>query len=303
MAFTLANAITYVDAALKSGLDIDSFASRLSFFFNVHNNFFEEVAKFRAARRMWATLMKDRFKAKNPNSLRLRFHSQTAGSTLTAQQPENNIVRVALQAFASVLGGTQSLHTNSMDEALGLPTEKAATIALRTQQVIAYESGVTDVVDPLAGSFYVESLTNQLEKSAYEYIQRIEGLGGVITCIENGWIQNEIHNAAYKFQRELESEERFVVGVNKFTAPNEVQPKPLKIRPEIERDQIKRLTTFKKKRNSKTVQGSLNKIENAAQSSENLMPLFIEAVENHVTLGEISDTLRKIFGVFKPRQA
>ncbi len=302
LAFTLANAITYVQAAIDRGLDVDSFASRLSFFFNVHNNFFEETAKFRAARRMWANIMRDRFKAKDENSLRLRFHSQTAGSTLTAQQPENNIVRVSLQALASVLGGTQSLHTNSMDEALGLPTEKAATIALRTQQVIAYETGVTDIVDPLAGSFYVESMTNEIEKAAYDYIERIESQGGVVSCIESGWIQNEIHNAAYKFQRELEANQKFVVGVNKYCDPNDKPPSPLKIRPEIETDQKKRLKLFKKNRDAKKVAAALEKIRNAAQGKDNLMPLFVSAVESHVTLGEISDELRQQFGVFKPRE-
>ena len=302
LAFTIANAITYVEAAIKSGLDVDSFASRLSFFFNVHNNFLEEVAKFRAARRMWATIMRDRFHAKNPNSLKLRFHTQTAGSTLTAQQPENNIVRVALQAMASVLGGTQSLHTNSMDEALGLPTEKSATIALRTQQIIANETGITEVVDPLGGSFYIENLTDTLEKNAYEYIGRIADLGGVITCIESGWIQNEIHNAAYKYQKQIENQEKLVVGVNKFVDPNDKPPAPLKIRPEIEADQKRRLKAFKKNRNEKHVSQALEKITNAAQGSENLIPLFVQAVEDHVTLGEISESLRKVFGIFKPRQ-
>jgi methylmalonyl-CoA mutase, N-terminal domain len=302
LAFTLANATTYVEAAIKSGLDVDSFASRLSFFFNVHNNFLEEVAKFRAARRMWATIMRERFKAKNPNSLKLRFHSQVAGSTLTAQQPENNIVRVALQAMASVLGGTQSLHTNSMDEALGLPTQKSATIALRTQQIIANETGVTDVVDPLGGSFYIEKLTNDLEERAYEYIGRIHDLGGVITCIESGWIQNEIHNAAYKFQKQVENNEKFVVGVNKYVDANDKPPSPLKIRPEIEADQKRRLKAFKKNRNEKKVTQALEKIGNAAEGTENLIPLYVNAVEDHVTLGEISDVLRKVFGTFKPKQ-
>jgi len=302
LAFTLANAITYVQAAVDRGLDVDSFAARLSFFFNVHNNFIEEIAKFRAARRMWSNIMTERFRAKNPNSLKLRFHSQTAGSTLTAQQPENNIVRVALQAMASVLGGTQSLHTNSMDEALGLPTQKSATIALRTQQIIANETGVTDVVDPLAGSFYLENLTDQLEKEAFAYIKRIEDLGGVISCIESGWIQNEIHNAAYKFQKQIESGEKIVVGVNKYVDSKEIPPKPLKIKSEIEREQKNRLKNFKNKRDLKKVASELLKIENAARGKENLMPLFVSAVESHVTLGEISDRLRNVFGVFKPKQ-
>ncbi|MGE3973058.1 MAG: methylmalonyl-CoA mutase [Bdellovibrionales bacterium] len=301
LAFTLANATTYVQAAIESGLDVDSFASRLSFFFNVHNNFFEEIAKYRAARRMWSRIMSEHFHAKNPNSFKLRFHSQTAGSTLTAQQPENNIVRVSLQALASVLGGTQSLHTNSMDEALGLPTEKSATIALRTQQILAHETGVTDVADPLAGSFYVESLTNELEKKAIEYMERIQSLGGVISCIESGWIQNEIHKAAYDFQMDLDKKDRIVVGVNDFVSKNEKPPQVLKINQSVQKDQINRLKKFKAKRDSKRVQKTLEKIRNAAEGADNLMPLFIEAVDQNVTLGEIADELRAVFGLFRQK--
>lgn len=299
IAFTLANGITYVEAALKAGLDVDQFAPRLSFFFNVHNNFFEEIAKFRAARKMWAEIMKNRFGAKNDKSMMLRFHSQTAGSTLTAQQPENNIARVTLQALASVLGGTQSLHTNSMDEALGLPTSKSAQIALRTQQIIAFESGVTSVADPLAGSYYVESLTSELEKKAKNYIQRIEDLGGVLKCIESGWIQKEIQEAAYRFQKDFESKEAIVVGVNEFQVEDEVPPEILKIKSTVEKEQIARLKAFKKKRNAKIVKTKLELLQNASQTKDNLMPVFIDCVENKVTLGEIADTLRKSFGLYK----
>lgn len=299
IAFTLANGITYVQAAVDKGLDIDSFAGRLSFFFNVHNNFFEEVAKFRAARRLWAHIMRDRFKARDEKSWKLRFHSQTAGSTLTAQQPENNIVRVTLQALASVMGGTQSLHTNSMDEALGLPTEKAATIALRTQQIIANESAVADAIDPLGGSFYVESLTNKLEQEAKNYIQRIEDLGGVVKCIESGWIQREIQSAAYAFQKAVESKDEIVVGVNDFIQNDATPTDILKISEETSREQVNRLKAFKASRDAKSIQSHLEKIRNAAEGNANLMPLFIDAVENKVTLGEISDALRGVFGLFR----
>lgn len=299
VAFTLANGMTYVQAAIDRGLNVDSFAGRLSFFFNVHNNFFEEIAKFRAARRMWAKIMRDRFGAKDERSWRLRFHTQTAGSTLTAQQPENNIVRVTLQALAAVLGGTQSLHTNSMDEALGLPTEKAATIALRTQQIIAYESGVADVIDPLGGSFFVETLTNQIEKAATEYIERIEALGGVIKCIESGWIQREIQQAAYNYQRAVENKEEIVVGVNEFIQTSEEEPEILKVSEQVTREQVERLKKFKAARDPKVVQSHMERIQNAARGNDNLMPLFIDAVENNVTLGEISEALRAVFGVYK----
>ena len=299
IAFTLANGITYVQAAIDSGLDVDTFAGRLSFFFNVHNNFFEEIAKFRAARRIWAHIMRDRFKAKDEKSWKLRFHSQVAGSTLTAQQPENNIVRVALQALASVLGGTQSLHTNSMDEALGLPTEKAATIALRTQQIIANESGVADVIDAMAGSFYVESLTDQLEKAAKDYIERIEDQGGVIKCIESGWIQREIQNAAYRYQRQVESKEEIVVGVNEFVQKESSKTDVLKISEAVSTEQIARLRAFKAKRDAKVVTAHLEKVRNAAEGQANLMPIFIDAVDAGVTLGEISGGLRDVFGLYK----
>jgi methylmalonyl-CoA mutase, N-terminal domain len=298
VAFTLANGIAYVQA-VDRGLNVDEFGKRLSFFFNVHNNFFEEIAKFRAARRMWAKIMKERFGAKDPKAMMLRFHSQVAGSTLTAQQPENNIVRVALQAMASVLGGTQSLHTNSMDEALGLPTEKAATIALRTQQIIGYETGVADVVDPMGGSYLVESLTDEIEKRALEYIERIEGLGGVISCIESGWIQNEIQNASYQFQKDLEAKKEIVVGVNEFVQKESYPSDILKVSEEVSRDQIARLKAFKQKRDPKKVEQQLQALRNAAEGNDNLVPLFISCVENHVTLGEISEELRKVFGLFK----
>ncbi len=299
IAFTLANGITYVQAAIENGLDVDSFAGRLSFFFNVHNNFFEEIAKFRAARRMWAKIMRERFGARNEKSWKLRFHSQTAGSTLTAQQPENNIVRVALQAMASVLGGTQSLHTNSMDEALGLPTENAATIALRTQQIIANESGVADAIDPLGGSFLVESLTSRLERDATEYIRRIEEMGGVIKCIESGWIQREIQAAAYRFQKAVETKEEIVVGVNDFVQTEPGEPDILKVSEETAREQIQRLTAFKAARDPRVTGDHLEKVKAAARSGANLMPVFVDAVENHVTLGEISEALRGVFGTHR----
>lgn len=299
IAFTLANGITYVEAAVAKGLDVDSFAGRLSFFFNVHNNFLEEVAKFRAARRMWAKIMRERFKAKDDKSWRLRFHSQTAGSTLTAQQPENNIVRVTIQALASVLGGTQSLHTNSMDEALGLPTEKAATIALRTQQIIAHESGAADVIDPFAGSYYIESLTDELERKALDYIERIEGQGGVVKCIETGWIQREIQQAAYEYQRAVESKKEIVVGVNDYFQKNEVAPEIMKISEATSQEQITRLKAFKARRDQVKVGFHLAKVRVAAENDQNLMPVLVDAVEVGCTLGEIADTLRKVFGLFK----
>lgn len=301
IAFTLANGMAYVQAALDAGLSIDSFAPRLSFFFNVHNNFFEEIAKFRAARHMWAEIMKEKFNAKDPKSLMLRFHSQTAGSTLTAQQPETNVVRVTLQALAAVLGGTQSLHTNSMDEALGLPTEKAATLALRTQQVIAYESGTTWSADPLGGSPFVENLTTELRERASQYIQRIGDLGGVLKCIESGWIQKEIQDAAYRFQKEFESKEEVVVGVNEFISEELESPEILKVDLKTQKDQIQRLKKFKKNRNLKAVAAKIDALTSAAESKKNLMPYILECVENTVTLGEISDGLRKVFGLYKEK--
>ena len=297
LAFTLANAVTYVEAALSRGLNIDDFAGRLSFFFNVHNNFFEEIAKFRAARRIWAHIMRDQFHAKDPKSMMLRFHTQTAGVTLTAQQPENNISRVTLQALAAVLGGTQSLHTNSMDEALGLPTERAATIALRTQQIIAHETGVPHVIDPLGGSHYVEELTDTIELQARKYMERIQSLGGVINCIDSGWLQNEIQTSAYQFQKDLESKNEIIVGVNEFTEDASLDVETLKISEGVSREQISRLKDFKKRRDQKKVLLHLDKIKSASQDSKsNLMPLFIDAVADNVTLGEISDVLREVFG-------
>ena len=299
LAFTLANAITYVDAAVKAGLDVNEFGQRLSFFFNVHNNFFEEVAKFRAARRMWAYIMRDRFKATDERAYKLRFHTQTAGVTLTAQQPENNIARVTAQAMAAVLGGTQSLHTNSMDEALGLPTEKAARIALRTQQILANETGVADVIDPLAGSYYVESLTDQIEKLARTYIERIDALGGVVKCIETGWIQSEIQNSAYRYQKAVDAKEEIIVGVNEFTTEETIAPEILKISESTVAEQIQRLRDFKKRRDANLVAARLNELRNAAGTKKNLVPLFVAAVKANCTLGEISDTLREVFGLYK----
>lgn len=300
LAFTLANAIVYVETALARGLDIDEFGRRLSFFFNVHNNFFEEIAKFRAGRRMWAKIMRDRFHSKDVRTQKLRFHTQTAGVTLTAQQPENNISRVTMQALAAVLGGTQSLHTNSMDEALGLPTENAATIALRTQQIIAFESGVADVVDPLGGSYYVETLTDEIELAATAYIERIESLGGVIACIETGWLQNEIQNSAYQYQKDLEKNKEIIVGVNQFIQTETHRVQTLKVAESVAREQISRLKEFKNRRDHNKVASALETITNAAKGgSSNLIPLFIDAVEKHATLGEISDALRKVFGQHK----
>ncbi len=299
IAFTLANAICYVEAAIKVGLEIDKFAPRLSFFFNAHNNLLEEVAKFRAARRLWAEIMRDRFGAKDEKSMMLRFHTQTAGSMLTAQQPEVNVVRVTLQALAAVLGGTQSLHTNSRDEALSLPTEEAARIALRTQQVIAYESGVADTADPLAGSYAVESLTNQLEVKAKEYIAKIDDMGGVLLAIEKGWVQREIQDAAYTYQKQVEHSEEIVVGVNKFAIKEEKHIPTLKIDPEIERQQVQSLQKLRAERDNTTVQSALEEIERVAKTDENLMPHIIKAVECYATIGEISDRLRNVFGEYQ----
>jgi methylmalonyl-CoA mutase N-terminal domain/subunit len=299
VAFTLGNGIAYVQAAINAGLDVDKFAPRLSFFFNAHNNFLEEVAKFRAARRMWARIMKERFRAKNPRSWMLRFHTQTAGSTLTAQQPENNIVRTALQALAAVLGGTQSLHTNSFDEALALPTEQAARIALRTQQIIGYESGVPQTIDPLAGSYYIESLTNEIEKRAREYLDHIDALGGMLKAIERGYVQQEIQNAAYEYQRAVDAGEAVVVGVNRFQVEEE-KPVPIqRIDPGLEPKQIERLRALRARRDPGPWQASLQRIEDAARSGENLMPSILAAVEAFATVGEISDTLRKVFGEYQ----
>jgi methylmalonyl-CoA mutase N-terminal domain/subunit len=300
VAFTLANGIAYVQAALDAGLDVDGFAGQLSFFFNAHNNFLEEVAKFRAARRMWAKIMRERFKAQKPSSWMLRFHTQTAGSTLTAQQPENNVVRVALQALAAVLGGTQSLHTNSMDEALWLPTEKAVRVALRTQQIIAYESGAADSIDPLAGSYLVEYLTDEVERLATDYIRRIDEMGGALAAIQRGYIQAEIQDAAYRFQQAVERGEETVVGVNAFQVDEQVELERLKVDPAIEQSQRSRLSALRARRDANRVSELLARLETTARSSENLMPLLIECVENDITLGEICRVLRGVWGEYEP---
>jgi methylmalonyl-CoA mutase N-terminal domain/subunit len=299
VAFTLGNGMTYVDAAIKAGLDVDRFAARLSFFFNAHNNFLEEVAKFRAARRMWARIMSEHFKAKNPRSWMLRFHTQTAGSTLTAQQPENNIVRTAIQAMAAVLGGTQSLHTNSFDEALALPTEQAARIALRTQQVIAYESGAPQTIDPLAGSYYLETLTNEIEQRAAEYLGKIEVLGGMLKAIERGFVQQEIQNAAYEYQQKVDNQQAIVVGVNRFDVEEE-KPIPIqRVDPALEQRQIERLRALRAKRDPNPCRDALAAVEEAARSGANLMPRILDAVEACATVGEISDAMRRVFGEYK----
>jgi methylmalonyl-CoA mutase, N-terminal domain len=299
VAFTLGNGMTYVEAAIKAGLDVDKFAPRLSFFFNAHNNFLEEVAKYRAARRMWARIMREHFKARNPRSWMLRFHTQTAGSTLTAQQPENNIVRTAIQALAAVLGGTQSLHTNSYDEALALPTEKAARIALRTQQVIAYESGAPQTIDPLAGSYYIESLTNEIEKRAAEYLGKIEVLGGMLKAIERGFVQQEIQNAAYEYQRQVDSLEAIVVGVNRFEVEEE-KPIPIqRIDPALEPKQIERVRALRARRDAGPCKTALAAVEEAARYGANVMPRILTAVEASATVGEISDAMRRVFGEYK----
>jgi methylmalonyl-CoA mutase N-terminal domain/subunit len=299
VAFTLGNGMTYVEAAIKAGLNVDKFAPRLSFFFNAHSNFLEEVAKFRAARRMWARIMREHFKAKNPRSWMLRFHTQTAGSTLTAQQPENNIVRTAIQAMAAVLGGTQSLHTNSYDEALALPTEQAARIALRTQQIIAYESGVPQTVDPLAGSYYIEALTNEIEKRAAEYLGKIEVLGGMLKAIERGFVQQEIQNAAYEYQQAVDRQDAIVVGVNRFEVEEERPISIQKIDPALEPRQIDRVRALRAKRDAGPWQAALKGVEEAARSGTNVMPRILVAVEAQATVGEISDTMRKVFGEYR----
>ena len=299
IAFTLADGMTYVQAAIDAGLDIDRFAPRLSFFFNAHNNFFEEVAKFRAARRLWAYLMRDRFGAKNPRSWMLRFHTQTAGSTLTAQQPENNIVRTAIQALSAVMGGTQSLHTNGYDEALALPTEETARIALRTQQIIASESGAAQTIDPFAGSYYVESLTSSLEQQARAYIDRIDTLGGMLPAIEQGWVQQEIQNAAYEYQRAVDSGAAIVVGVNRFTREDEPGIPIQRIDESLERRQVERLQALRQRRDALRWKTSLDLIQNHARSGQNLMPAILEAVESSATVGEISTAMREVFGEYQ----
>lgn len=299
LAFTLADAICYVQSAIDVGLDVDDIAPRLSFFFNSHNNLLEEIAKFRAARRLWARIMRDRFKAQNPKSLMLRFHTQTAGSTLTAQQPEVNVVRTTIQALAAVLGGTQSLHTNSMDEALSLPTESAARVALRTQQVIAHESGVADTVDPLAGSYAIEELTTQLEKLASDYIVKIDDMGGMLRAIETGYVQREIQEAAYQYQRAVETNDAIVVGVNKFQT-DEAEPIPiLRIDEQIERGQIERLRALRERRDTAKADAAINKLGEAAAGTENLLPRILDCVEAEVTVGEISNKLRSIWGEYR----
>jgi len=299
VAFTLGDAIAYVQAARDRGLDVDDFAPRLAFFLNSHNQFLEEVAKFRAARRLWARIMRDRFGATDPRSMALRFHAQTGGSTLTAQQPEVNIVRTAIQALAAVLGGAQSLHTNSMDEALGLPTEHAARIALRTQQVIAYESGVAGTADPLGGSYAVEDLTNEIERIASDYISKIDEMGGMLRAIEAGYVQREIERASYEYQRAVESGDQTVVGVNKFTSDGEGSIPVLKIDPGLELQQVERLRQVRARRSESLVRRSLERVEQAARTDENLLPFIIDAVEAYATLGEISDRLRAVFGEYK----
>jgi len=299
VAFTLANAIAYIQAAIDAGLEVDDFASQLSFFFNSHNNFLEEVAKFRAARRLYAKIMRDRFHAKNENSMKLRFHTQTAGSTLTAKQPENNVIRVTLQALAAVLGGTQSLHTNSMDEALWLPTQKSVQVALRTQQIIANESGVADVIDPLAGSYVIEYLTNQIELNAAQYISKIDALGGALKAIDVGYMQSEIQDAAYDFQRKLEKGEEVVIGVNQYTSNEEITLEAVKINPQIENEQHQNLFELRANRDNDKVGELLSQVEMAARGTENLMPLFIDSMENSVTLGEICKVLRNVWGEYQ----
>ncbi len=298
VAFTLANGIAYVEAALKAGLNVDDFAGQLSFFFNAHNNLLEEVAKFRAARRMWAKIMRERFKAQKPSSWQLRFHTQTAGSTLTAQQPENNVVRVTLQALSAVLGGTQSLHTNSMDEALWLPTEKSVRVALRTQQIIAHESGAADSIDPLAGSYLIENLTDEIEKGALDYIAKIDEMGGALPAIERGFMQNEIQNAAYAAQQAIEKKEQIIVGVNQFTVDETLTLERLKVDQSIELGQREKLRKLREARDEKRVDALRGRLVDAAKGTENLMPLFIECVENDMTLGEICNTLRGVWGEY-----
>ena len=298
VAFTLANGIAYVEAALQAGLSVDDIAPQISFFFNAHNNLLEEVAKFRAARRLWAKIMRERFKAQKPASWMLRFHTQTAGSSLTAQQPENNVVRVTLQALSAVLGGTQSLHTNSMDEALWLPTEKSVRVALRTQQILAHESGVADSVDPLAGSYLIEYLTDEIEKGANEYIAKIDAMGGALQSIERGYMQNEIQNAAYEAQQSIERGEQVIVGLNQFQVDEKITLERLRVDPAIEAGQKAKLKELRENRDQKLVDRYLGKLVNAARGSENLMPLFIEGVENDITLGEICNTLRGVWGEY-----
>jgi len=299
VAFTLANAVAYVQSAIDAGLGVDDFAPQLSFFFNAHNDLLEEIAKYRASRRLWARIMRERFSARDQRSLLLRFHAQTAGSSLTAQQPENNIVRVAIQALAAVLGGCQSLHTNSLDEALALPTEDAALIALRTQQIIAHETGVANTIDPVAGSYAIESLTNEIEAGALTYIETIDAMGGMLKAIESGFVQAEIQKAAYDFQRSVEKKEQLVVGVNEFTAQEERQIPTLRIEPQVERDQVARLKALRDRRDNDQVQSALAELTRRASNTENLLPAILAAVQSYATVGEISNTLRHQFGEYR----
>jgi methylmalonyl-CoA mutase N-terminal domain/subunit len=299
VAFTLADGIAYVEAAIKAGLDVDDFAPRLSFFFNAHNDLLEEVSKFRAARRLWAKIMKERFNAKDPKSMMLRFHTQTGGSTLTAQQPDNNIVRVAIQTLAAVLGGTQSLHTNSKDEALALPTEDSVRVALRTQQIVAYESGVAETVDPLAGSYYVEALTNDIETKALEYIKKIDEIGGAAKAIERGYVQQEIQDSAYKYQMEVEAGHRIIVGMNKFQVKEAAPKGLLKVDPMVGELQKQKLDNLRKERDNSKVESSLEALRQAAQGEDNLMPFILEAVRSYATLGEVCGVLREVFGEYQ----
>lgn len=296
VAFTLANAIAYVQAAIDAGLPVDEFAAQISFFFNAHNNFMEEVAKYRAARRMWATIMKERFGAVNPESMKLRFHAQTGGSTLTAQQIDNNVVRVTIQALSAVLGGCQSLHTNSRDEALALPTEDSVRLALRTQQVIAHETGVTDSIDPLGGAYMLESLTDQMEKKGWEYLDKIEAMGGAVAAIQRHYFQNEIAQSAYEYQKDIETREKIIVGVNEFSVKDESRPPLLQIDPSVREQQNTKLKRLKERRTGSAVSASLTALRQAAAGNENVMPLILTSVENYATLGEISDALRSIWG-------
>lgn len=298
VAFTLANGMAYVDAALAAGLEIDQFAPRLAFFFNAHNQFFEEASKYRAARRMWAKIMKEKYNAQDPKSWKMRFHTQTGGSTLTAQQPDNNIVRVTVQALAAIMGGTQSLHTNSKDEALALPTEDSARIALRTQQILAHESGVTETVDPLAGSYFVESLTDEIEEKANEYIKRIDEFGGAVKAVEAGYMQREIHQTAYETQKDIEKGEDVIVGVNEFTIDEEVEPELLRVDEKLEKNQVEATQRIRENRDADAVTDSLKKLREAAVNNENLMPFIVEAVKVYATVGEIANVLRDEFGEY-----
>jgi methylmalonyl-CoA mutase N-terminal domain/subunit len=299
VAFTLANALVYVDAAVARGLSVDDFCPRISFFFNSHSNFFEEVAKFRAARRLWARLLEERYHPTNERSLMLRFHAQTAGSTLTAQQPDVNVIRTALEALAAVLGGCQSLHCNSKDEALGLPTTEAALLALRTQQVIAFESGVADTADPLAGSYLVERLTLEIENRAREYLSKIEAMGGMLAAVEKGFVQREIQQAAFDHQRAVEEGKQVVVGINRFAQPEETAVPPFRLDPEVERTQVERLRALRARRDTARAHSALARVEAVARTDANLLPAILEAVEAYATVGEISDALRRVFGEYR----